>query len=182
MVVLKRDVRAAVLVLLLLALPACDEAPASAQQAERANGEAAGFQAVITGAYDGRVSGAGVLKFLPETGFDRQGYYFLSDAQGIRPHGVTFVLPRDLAPGNYGLESPSPLSLGTVPSVRVDRDMGDSVQSFDRNTTGTLDVTAFPDDGADLAGSTVAGRFDFETENASGRRIRVSGKFSFAAE
>ena len=182
MVVLKWDVRAAVLLILLLAISACDEPSASAQQSERANGQAVGFDAVITGAYDGTVSDVGVLKLLPEAGFDKQGYFFLSDGQGVRPHGVTFVLPRDLAPGKYRLESPAPLNLGTVPSVRVDRDTGDSVQSFDRNTTGTLDVTAFPADETGLTGSEVAGNFAFETEDRSGRRISVSGTFSFTAE
>lgn len=182
MVALKRNLRAAVLLFLLLAVSACDEAPASAQQPQRANGKAVGFEAAITGAYDGQVSGVGVLKLLPEAGFDRQGYYFLSDGQGVRPHGVTFVLPRGLAPGQHRLESPSPLNLGTVSSVRVDRDMGDSVQSFDRKTTGMLDVTAFPDDETRLTGSEVSGSFEFETQDPQGRAIRVKGTFSFSAE
>lgn len=163
-------------------LPSCDETPSDAASSKASKTEDAGFDAVITGAYDGDVSGAGVLKFLPDAGFDKQGYFFLADGQGIRAHGVTFVLPRGLAPGRHELASPSPLELGTVPSVRVDRDMGDSVLSSEMNTSGFLDLTAFPEDENGLSGSDVAGRFEFETEDPKGRRISVTGRFSFKAK
>ena len=119
---------------------------------------------------------------LPEAGFENQGYFFLSDGQGIRSHGVTFVLPRGLAPRKHALESPSPLDIGTVPSVRVDRDMGDSVLSSETNTSGFVDLTAFPDNENGLSGSDVAGSFEFETEDRTGERITVKGKFSFEAK
>lgn len=172
----------AILVCLAISLAACDESPSPEASSQDPTTTRTGFEAVITGAYDGTVFGAGVLKLLPEAGFDRQGYYFLSDGQGVRPHGVTFVLPRDLAPGKYRLESPSPLNLGAVPSVRVDRDMGSSVQSSGNNTSGFLELTAVPKDEITLTGSAVAGNFTFETEAPNGRRIHVSGTFSFAAE
>ncbi|MCZ6868162.1 MAG: hypothetical protein O7G84_01500, partial [Gammaproteobacteria bacterium] len=61
---------------------------------------------------------------LPEAGFEHQGYFFVADGQGMRAHGLTFVLPRGIAPGKHTLESPAPFDIGTAPSVRVDRDMG----------------------------------------------------------
>ncbi len=68
---------------------------------------------------------------------------------------------------------------GTVPSVRVDRNMGDSVLSSEKHTSGFLDLIAFPDDQNKLSGSDVTGNFEFETENLKGQRIRVKGEFSF---
>ena len=174
--------RTVALALLAGLLASCDEGAAQSETSEPAASEGAGFEAVIAGAYGGEARGAGVLKLLPEAGFDKQGYFFLSDGQGIRPHGVTFVLPRGLAPGTYELASPSPLALGTVPSVRVDRDMGDAVLSSDRNTAGTLDLAAFPEDEASLSGSEVTGSFEFETEDPEGRKIAVTGSFSFTVD
>ncbi len=124
------------LVCFALILPSCDETFSQAESAEASKTNDVGFEAVIAGSYDGEVSGNGVLVLLLEGGFERQGYFFLSDGQGIRSYGVTFVLPRGLAPGKHTLESPSPLDIGTVPSVRVDRDMGDSVLSSEINTSG----------------------------------------------
>ncbi len=92
---------------------------------------------------------------------------------------MTFVLPRGLTPGKHILESPSPFDIGTVPSVRVDRDTGDSVLSSEMNTSGFLDLTAFPDNESKLSGSDVIGIFEFATEDPKGEMIIVKGKFSF---
>ena len=160
-------------------LPSCDETPSQAESAGASETKDAGFKAVVTGSYAGEVSGPGVLMLLPEAGFEKQGYFFLSDGQGLRPHGVTFVLPRGSAPGRHILESPPPLDIGTVPSVRVDRDMGDSVLSAGMNTSGFLDLITFPDDEGKLSGSDVTGSFEFETENPEGQKITVKGEFTF---
>ena len=165
-----------------LILPSCDETASESGSDGAAQSKDAGFEAVITGSYEGEVSGPGVLVFLPEAGFEKRGYFFLSDGQGLRPHGVTFVLPRGLATGKHALESPSPLDIGTVLSVRVDRDMGDSVLSFETNTSGFLDLTAMPDDETSVSGSEVAGSFEFETEGRTGEKITVKGTFSFKAK
>lgn len=144
--------------------------------------EAADFAATISGVYDAEVSGPGVLKFLPEAGFDKQGYFFLADGQGLRPHGVTFVLPRGVTTGRHILASPSPLALGTVPSVRVDRDTGSAVVSAEHNTEGYLELIAFPENVSKLAGDEVAGYFKFDTEDSKGNRITVQGVFAFQAQ
>ena len=171
--------RILLLVCFALILPSCDESPSQEESSEASKKKDVGFEAVITGSYEGKVSGIGVLVLLPEAGFEHQGYFFLSDGQGIRPHGVTFVLPRGLTPGKHILESPSPLDIGTVPSVRVDRDMGDSVLSAEMNTSGFLDLTAFPDDENNLSGSDVTGSFEFQTEDRKSQEITVKGTFSF---
>lgn len=171
--------RILVLVCLVLIFPSCDETPPQAESPEHSNTNDVGFEAIITGSYEGEVSGTGVLVLLPEAGFEKQGYFFLADGQGIRPHGVTFVLPRGLAPGKHKLASPSPLDIGTMPSVRVDRDMGNSVLSSEKNTSGFLDLIVFPDDESELRGSDVAGSFELETEDLKGLRITVKGTFSF---
>lgn len=160
-------------------LPSCDETTSQGKKPAESKTENVGFEAVITGTYEGKASGNGVLVLLPIAGFEKQGYFFLSDGQGIRPHGVTFILPRGLAPGKHTLGSPSPFDLGKVPSVRVDRDMGDATESSDKNSSGYLDLTSFPDDERKLSGSDVVGSFEFLTENPKGERISVTGKFSF---
>lgn len=170
------------LVCLALILPSCGETPPQAESPEPSHTKDVGFEAVITGSYEGEVSGTGVLVLLSDAGFEKQGYFFLADGQGIRPHGVTFVLPLGLAPGKHKLASPSPLDIGTVPSVRVDRDMADAVLSSEKNTSGFLDLIAFPDDESKLSGSDVTGSFEFETEDLKGHKITVNGKFSFKAK
>ena len=171
--------RTLILVCFALLSSACDEAPSQAQQPEASNSKDVGFEAAITGSYEGKVSGAGVLKLLPRAGFKKQGYFFLADGQGIRPFGVTFVLPRGLGPGKHTLKSPSPLDIGTVPSVRVDRDMGKSTEYADKNTSGFLNLIAFPGDERKLSGSDVMGNFEFETEGLGGEKIAVKGRFTF---
>lgn len=175
----KPKFRALFLVFLALILPSCDETPAQKENRRSSQSNDVGFEAVITGSYEGKVSGSGVLMLLPEAGFDKQGYFFLADGQGVRGHGVTFVLPRGLVPGSHKLASPSPLKIGTVPSVRVDRDLENSVVSADKNTSGYLDLIAFPEDERSLSGSDVAGNFEFETKNLKGETITVKGSFSF---
>jgi hypothetical protein len=174
--------RIILLVCLASIVPSCDEASSPAESPEPSSTNDVGFEAAITGSYEGKVSGIGVLVFLPDAGFEKQGYFFLADGQGIRPHGVTFVLPRGIAPGKHKLESPSPLDIGTVLSVRVDRDMGNSTLSSEKNTSGVLDLIAFPADENKLSGSDVAGSFEFETEDLGGQKITVKGNFSFKVE
>ena len=161
-------------------LTSCDEPNLQPERATTQDSEV-GFAASIAGSYAGEVSGAGALVFLPQAGFEKQGYFFLADGRGIRSHGVTFVLPRGTTPGRYALESPPPMDIGTVASVRVDRDMGDAVLSAEKNTTGYLDLVAFPGDGNTLSGAPVKGSFDFDTEDKMGQKITVQGEFSFAA-
>ncbi|MCP5082777.1 MAG: hypothetical protein GY948_13910 [Alphaproteobacteria bacterium] len=148
-------------------------------QSSGADETPSGFKAQIDGAYEGQVSGSGVLVFLANAGFEKKGYYFLADGRGIRPHGVTFGLPHGVASGRHELTSPSPFDLGSVPSVRVDRDMGNATVSSEKNTSGSLTLTTFPADKASLSGSKVAGHFEFQTEGRDGQTIKVSGAFSF---
>ena len=162
-----------------LILWSCDETNSQQEGREASRSKIVGFEAAIKGSYQGKVSGRGVLMLLPEAGFDRKGYFFLAVGQGVRAHGITFVLPRGLVPGTYKLRSPSPLKIGTVPSVRVDRDVGNSVVSADKNTSGSLELTAFPADERKLRGSDVTGKFEFKTENPTGEKITVRGSFSF---
>jgi hypothetical protein len=171
--------RILILVCFALLLPSCDETPSKAQNPGASKSRQMGFEASISGSYEGKVTGSGVLKFLPNAGFKKQGYFFLADSQGVRPFGVTFVLPRGLRPGKHTLKSPSPFDIGSVPSVRVDRDMGKSVVSADKNTSGFLNLTAFPNDETKLIGSDVRGNFEFETKNKKGEKISVKGQFTF---
>ncbi len=140
------------------------------------------FEATISGAYSGNVSGKGVLKYIPSCGFEKQGCFFLADGRGIRPHGVTFILPNDMSAGKHKLKNPSPLESGTVLSVRVDRDMGNSVGSYEKNTSGYLELTKFPGEKEKPKNSRVSGNFQFSTEDSKGKKITVKGNFSFTAK
>ena len=148
-------------------------------QSSQADETSPGFEAQIEGAYEGKVSGTGVLVFLANAGFDKRGYYFLADGRGIRPHGVTFILPLGLATGRHELTSPSPFDIGNVPSVRVDRDTGNATVSSEKNTSGFITLNAFPIDKTELSGSNVAGNFEFQTEDRDGQTVKVKGTFSF---
>lgn len=163
-------------------LVACDQPTPRPQDSDTSGAKDVGFEAVISGSYDGDVSGPGVLVLLADAGFEKQGYYFLSDGQGIRDHGVIFILPRGTTPGRHILQSTSPFDIGKLPSVRVDRDTGDSTLSADKKTSGHLELTAFPNDESKLTGSSVGGEFTFETEDADGEKITVTGTFSFAID
>jgi hypothetical protein len=166
----------------ILVLVSCGEDPVQPEAAISSTSAGAGFEAAITGSYQGTVSGNGVLVFLPSAGLDKKGYFFLADGRGIRDHGVTFVLPPGTTPGRHDLQNPSPLETGTMPSVRVDRDMGSSTLSADRNTSGFLDLKNFPNGPGGLNGAGVTGSFEFETANRMGEIIHVKGGFSFKAK
>ena len=59
---------------------------------------------------------------------------------------------------------------------------GRAVIAADRNTSGTIELTAFPSDPSNLSGADVTGQFAFETEDAEGNKISVQGSFSFKAK
>ena len=61
---------------------------------------------------------------------------------------MAFVPPRGVDKGRYRLRSISPSDVGKVPSVRVDRDMDDSVISADNNTSGFPELEAFSGGGS----------------------------------
>lgn len=174
-----RVVRSTLTLVSILTLVACASDSQTSAEPQR---EGIGFEAEITRAYAGNVAGPGVLVFLPDGGFEGQGYFFIADGQGIRPNGVTFILPLGLTPGRHVLTSPSPFDIGTVPSVRVDRDLGDSVASYENNTSGFIDLALFPDDATSFGGASVEGSFSFETETREGELIAVTGSFSFETE
>jgi hypothetical protein len=159
--------------LLTLPLGACGED--SQPMPEPSVSGDAHFTATISGAYQGQVAGPGAYVLLPEAGFEKQGYFFLADGRGLRPHGITFILPRGMEPRRYSLESVSPFDMGITPSVRVDHDTGTATLSSDRNTQGFLKFRSVP-------GDNVSGNFDFTTEDIDGKQINVSGRFSFATK
>ena len=63
------------------AIPSHAEGPGDSPSKET------GFEAVITGTYDGEAFGTGVLVLLLGAGFEKQGYFFLSDGQEFDPMG-----------------------------------------------------------------------------------------------
>jgi hypothetical protein len=161
---------------------ACDGKSDDQRDAASETPTSSGFEAEITGAYAGQSNGDGVLTYLPDAGFDRNGYYFLADGQGLRDHGVTFILPTNIGTGRHDLVSVSPFDIGSLPSVRVDRDMGDKIVSSDRNISGYLELDRFPGTPAHLTGFAVSGSFAFQAEGLEARTVTVTGRFSFVAK
>jgi hypothetical protein len=155
--------------------------PTGAMAEKSASGKlsASGFSAVISGAYEGKVSGKGTLQFLANAGFDRKGYSFLADGRGLRPHGITFMIPRGLSVGKHELKNPSPFDMGQVVSVRVDRDLGNATVSSQSNTVGFLHLQSFSSKENEPNGSTISGNFEFTTEDSQGEKIAVRGQFEF---
>jgi hypothetical protein len=170
------------LVMCLLLSSATLPAGAWAGDAASDKSSAGGFSAVISGAYEGKVSGKGTVQFLANAGFDRQGYFFLADGRGLRPHGMTFVIPRGLPTGKHELQNPSPLDIGRVLSVRVDRDLGNATVSSQSNTLGFLHLRSFPANEKKLKGASVSGNFEFATEDSKGKKITVRGDFDFVSQ
>lgn len=144
--------------------------------------EEGGFAAEVTGAVTGKVSGPGLIRFLPtgETSFGaRPGYFFIADDSGVRDLGVTFTIPAEVRPGTHDLVSAPPLDVGKEFEVRVDHSLADVTDSFERETEGTITIEAFPDSPDDLSGSRVKGSFQFSTRDSKGREIKASGSFDF---
>jgi hypothetical protein len=140
------------------------------------------FEADVAGAATGRVAGPGLVRYIPpsQAGFGpRPGYFFVADDSGVRPLGITFTIPADARPGTYPLVSAHPMEIGTHFEVRVDASEGDRTESFQKNTKGTITLEAFPSEGANVAGSRVAGHFEFSTQNASGAEVSGQGSFDF---
>lgn len=158
-----------------LSISACDDP-------ENVSAGAGNFVAEVSGAVSGRVSGPGIIRFLPasETNFaTRPAYFFVADDAGVRELGITFTIPANTRPGSYQLVSAHPLDSGNEFEVRVDRSAGDRTESFELNTKGTITIESFPNHGDDVAGSRVVGRFDFSTQDRNGREVTGKGSFDF---
>jgi len=137
------------------------------------------FAGEISGEFNGKVAGEGVLQRLPDGGYDDQGYFFLADDDGERDLGVTFVLPNNVAPGHHPIASAAPAEQGKVFSVRIDRDMGTTLHSMEKNAEGFLDIVRFPQDGGQ---GPVTGTYDVTVEDSEGKSVRVTGVFDFVAK
>ena len=102
--------------------------------------------------------------------------------RGIRPHGITFIVPRGLSVCKYELKNPSPLEIGQVLSVRVDRDLNNATVSSQSNTLGFLQLQSFSSEETKLKDNTIAGKFEFTTEDSKGKKITVRCKFNFVSQ
>lgn len=142
-----------------------------------------GFSAEVSGATMSRVTGPGLIRFVPASSANvglRSGYFFVADDSGVRELGITFTLPANAQPGTYELVSATPMDIGTSFAVRVDWSQGNRTESFQLETEGTITLKAFPKDG-DLVGQSVVGSFEFSTQDRTGQQIRSKGSFDFDA-
>jgi hypothetical protein len=156
-------------------ISACDESKNSSATADT-------FVAEISGAVTGRVSGPGLIRFLPPSDANfgpRPGYFFVADDSGVRELGITFTIPANTQPGTYQLVSAHPMDAGKEFEVRVDWSVGNRTESFQANTEGTITIEAFPNDGNNVAGRRVTGSFDFSTQDRNAREITAKGSFDF---
>lgn len=154
-------------------------AGAAIASAATAAGEDAAFEARIDGGYEAGIEGPGAYVRVPGSSFAPQGYWFLADDRGDRPHGVTFVLPVGIEEGRHELQDPQPFEMGTVPSVRIDRLAGNTVLSSTGPTEGWIELDAIPED---VRGGPLTGRFSFETVMPERGPVTVEGRFDFMPE
>lgn len=184
MISLQGTTRGTLLVVTCLTVLACvgsDDAEVEGEAAE-VERRADGFVAEVTGSVSGRVAAPGVVRFLPPADLGhriRPGYFFVADGTGVRPLGITFSIPAGVEPGTYDLVSAHPMDAGTAFEVRVDHSVGSRTESFELDTDGTITIDAFPDTVGDVRGQRVAGSFEFETRDRSGRRVEAEGRFDF---
>lgn len=181
---------------LVLALIACGDVGESGTRASAGRDDVAeattarepGFRAEVSGAVSGSIEGPGVIEYLPAAKVPsgtRPGYYFISDVAGGRRSasshglGITFSIPADPEPGLHRLVSANPLESGRHFEVRVDHLIGNSVVSYERDTEGSITITAMPPSPAKVAGSLVSGHFRFSTRNTEGAKVEVDGSFEF---
>lgn len=157
---------------LLAALAACDDESAT-------SGLGTMFAGEVSGEFSGKVAGDGVLKHQTDGGPDGQGFFYLADDEGARDLGVTFVLPNNVAPGHHAIASADDAEQGKVFSVRIDRDMGTTLHSMEKNAEGYLDIVRFPNDGGK---GPVTGSYDITVEDSEGKAVRVTGVFDFVAK
>jgi len=156
---------------------ACD----GAEPSKEASG---GFEAEVSGTVAGRVSGPGIVQYVPpsEANFGSvPGYFFVADDTGVRDLGITFTIPANTQAGTYQLVSAHPMDVGREFEVRVDHSEGDRTESFGADTRGTIQLESFPKDGEVLQGHPIKGSFDFVTQDRDGRDVTVSGSFDFRA-
>ncbi len=52
-------------------------------------------------------------------------------------------------------------------------------ESFQKNTTGTITLRQFPDDGSNIKGCSVRGDFEFKTQGEGGEQVMAKGRFDF---
>jgi hypothetical protein len=137
------------------------------------------FAGEVSGEFTGKVLGDGVLKRQSDGGPDGQGFFYLADDEGARDLGVTFVLPNNVAPGHHQVASAAPAEQGKVFSVRIDRDLGSTLHSMEKNAEGYLDIVRFPAAGEK---GPVTGTYDVMVEDADGKSVRVTGVFDFMSK
>lgn len=150
--------------------------------AESSGPHPGGFEAEVSGAVEGRISGPGIIRFLPphEANFGtRPGYLFVADDTGVRDLGVVFSIPAGTESGTYRLVSAHPMDAGTEFEVRVDHSVGNRTDSFEANTEGTLRLESIPKNAESIDGHPIRGSFEFTTEDTGGREVAVSGSFDF---
>ena len=137
------------------------------------------FAGDVSGEFSGKVAGIGLLQHRPDGGHDGNGYFYLADNEGARELGVTFILPNTVASGHHEISSVGPSEQGKLYSVRIERDLGTTIQALDKNAEGYLDITRFPATGET---GQVTGTYDVMVEDDAGKAVRATGVFDFISK
>ena len=148
----------------------------------KTNSGPAGFTADISGAIEGTVSGPGLVQFIPgnQSGpGSHPDYFFIADDSGVREFGITFTIPEGAMSGTFPLVTAHPLDTGEEFELRVDHSVGNQTTSFLYNTSGTITIDDFPENGQTISDHRIAGSFEFTTEDDNKRQISVTGSFEF---
>lgn len=152
-----------------------------------------GFIADVSGAVNSKVSGSGIVTYLPPKERDnitgnRPGYYLLANNLLANPPDeqepiITFRIPDGAQPGNYLLTTPDPLKIGEDFDAQVEMVKEGEFVSYQSNTEGTITLDNFSPDHTQKetpTSNTVKGTFRFITENNEGEQVSVNGTFDFS--
>jgi hypothetical protein len=184
----------AIIIFLSSVVGGCSD-PSQDPATEEPRVERSGFTANVSGAVNGKVSGAGIVTYLPPkegdfvTGRNRPGYYVLANnllpnTQNGRAFIITFRIPDGAQAGNYHLRPPDPLKVGEDFDAQVEIVEGGQSISYHSNTEGTITLDHFSSDPMfpDISNNNgnIKGTFHFVTENLEGEQVVVNGAFDFA--
>ena len=144
-----------------------------------------GFVAEITGARTATISAPGIFFCIPGSARSSPGMVgldllVLADNQSARENRITFSIPRGKPPGTYKLAA-NPIPFPDVEKFEVRVELGSAADYFGKETDGTFTIDSMPEGTWRGGKSSPKGRFELETSNSKGERVKITGHFDFPA-
>lgn len=165
--------------------------PATDPDSQTSMSQQSDFHASVSGSVQGKVSGTGIVTYLPPKEGDlitgvRPGYFLIAnfddlhtDTAETKGFSIAFRIPEKARPGHYNLMSPDPLKTGEEFDVQVETMDSGNYTFYENNTEGTITLDEFSADPNNPDTSHIKGSFQFVSENRDGDRIVAKGTFAF---